>query len=219
MYYTVAKEEHTYTGYKPNDALQLKHMVFLKPEASIEHLVDLPREQLDGMLAGLKADELIAFEELQAAAANWDAVCATRLLVQEAIRYQTTPTRTHTNNVWTRVDMPGGGFSESISNSTYIMSVEAYPPANRSQSQWHVTWDIWFNCPKDNGIGKHTWVAGYRDKRLPNRDAAVKYIEGRKKAYAKLFQEEYPPVPAKAAALFKIGNKLMQGYTVSADME
>ena len=66
-------------------------------------------------------------------------------------------------------------------------------------------------------MGKHTWVAGYRDKRLPNHDAAIKYIEGRKKAYAKLFQEECPPIPAKAAELFKIGNKLMAGYTIQPE--
>lgn len=216
MYYTVAKEECTYTGYKPNDAFQLKHMVFLKPEASIEHLVDLPREKLDGMLAGLKEDELIAFEEMQAAAANWDAVCATRLLVQEAIRYQATPIRAHTNNVWTKIDMPGGGFDESISNATYTMSICTYPPAG-ARGSWRVTWDIWYNCPKENGRGKHTWVAGYSDKRFPNRDAMIKYIEGRKKAYAKLFQEEYPPIPAAKADLFKIGNKLMQGYTIAEE--
>lgn len=216
MFYKVAREENCYTTYQRNDTLLFKHNVFLAPEASIEQLVEKPREGLDNIIAGLKEDELAAFEAMQAAAAKWDAICAERLLVQEAIRYQVTPVRPHTNNKWVEKERPGGGYIWDISNATYSMYIEAYGSTNSRISHWTVIWEVRYNCPRTH---KSTWVAGCSDKRLPNKEAALKYVEGRKKAYTKLFQEECPPIPADKADLFKIGNKLMQGYTVASQNE
>lgn len=42
----------------------------------------------------------------------------------------------------------------------------------------------------------------------------MKYIEGRKKAYAHLFTEISPPIPQEHAEHFKVNDVLLPGYTI-----
>lgn len=67
------------------------------------------------------------------------------------------------------------------------------------------------NTPR-RGYGKV--IAGQRQKRYTDKDAALKYIEGRKKAYAHLFTEISPPLPQEYADSFKVHGVLLPGYTI-----
>lgn len=214
--YTVSKEEKNYCTYHAGDTLHLHHVVFVSPAASIDELVEKTREDLDALLAAAQEADSRLLEEMQAKMAEWDAACAKRLIIQEAIRYQTTATPSHSNNEWEMITEPNGGFSEHISNATYTMSIHAHPPVGLRQGSWVVSWYIHCNCPS-GAKWRRTWVAGQDNKRCPNREAALRYIQGRKKAYANLFQEEYPPVPANMAELFKVGNKLLPGYVIQSE--
>ena len=51
---------------------------------------------------------------------------------------------------------------------------------------WYVTWDVSVNSPK-KGYGEK--IAGQSQKRYTDKNAAMKYLEGRKKAYSHLFTE------------------------------
>ena len=107
---------------------------------------------------------------------------------------------------------------DKISNRVYQMSVSVYEDYKydrqtrvRIPTAWYVTWDVTINTPR-RGYGKV--IAGQRQKRYTDKDAALKYIEGRKKAYAHLFTEISPPLPQEYADSFKVHGVLLPGYTI-----
>ena len=76
---------------------------------------------------------------------------------------------------------------------------------------WYVTWDVSVNSPKR---GYRERIAGQNQKRYTDKNAAMKYLEGRKKAYSHLFTEISPPVPEQYKDHFTIHGALLPGYTV-----
>ena len=76
---------------------------------------------------------------------------------------------------------------------------------------WYVTWDVSTNAPTR---GYNVEIAGQNRKRYTDKAAAQKYIEGRKKAFAHLFTEISPPIPAEYARPFMVNGVLLPGYTV-----
>lgn len=76
---------------------------------------------------------------------------------------------------------------------------------------WYVTWDVYVNSPK-NGYGEK--IAGQNQKRYTDKNAAMKYLEGRKKAYSHLFTEISPPVPDQYRRHFTVHGALLPGYTL-----
>lgn len=76
---------------------------------------------------------------------------------------------------------------------------------------WYVTWDVYVNSPKQ-GYGEK--IAGQNQKRYTDKAAALKYLEGRKKAYAYLFSEVSPPIPQKYERHFKVYGTLLPGYSI-----
>lgn len=57
-------------------------------------------------------------------------------------------------------------------------------------------------------------IAGQNQKRYTDKNAAMKYLEGRKKAYSHLFTEISPPVPEQYRRHFTVHGALLPGYTV-----
>ena len=57
-------------------------------------------------------------------------------------------------------------------------------------------------------------IAGQNQKRYTDKAAALKYLEGRKKAYAYLFSEVSPPIPQKYERHFKVYGTLLPGYSI-----
>ena len=57
-------------------------------------------------------------------------------------------------------------------------------------------------------------ISGIRNKRFTDKAEAQKYIDGRKKAYAKYFQEISPPIPQLYSLYYKVNDVLLPGYTV-----
>ena len=76
---------------------------------------------------------------------------------------------------------------------------------------WYVTWDLYLNSPKD-GYSIH--LAGQDKKRYTDKASAVKYLDGRKKAYSHLFAEISPPIPKEHENCFTVHGALLPGYTV-----
>lgn len=70
---------------------------------------------------------------------------------------------------------------------------------------------MYLKSPKE-GYGKQ--IAGQRNKRYTDKAAAMKYLEGRKKAYAHLFTEVSPPIPQEYENHFCVHGTLLPGYTV-----
>lgn len=76
---------------------------------------------------------------------------------------------------------------------------------------WYVTWDLYLNSPRE-GYSIH--LAGQDKKRYTDKAAAVKYLDGRKKAYSHLFAEISPPVPKEHENCFTVNGVLLPGYRV-----
>lgn len=160
------------------------------------------------------AAEQEIFDSLNVPLSKWERQAALTKLIDRAIEYLKTPEIEHTENKWVKDRYA----DEKISNRVYQMSVNVYEDStyDRQTQQciptaWYVTWDVGVHTPK-HGWGKA--IAGQRQKRYTDKDAALKYIEGRKKAYAHLFTEISPPIPQEYAEHFKVNGVLLPGYTI-----
>ena len=76
---------------------------------------------------------------------------------------------------------------------------------------WYVTWDLYLNSPRE---GYNIHLAGQDRKRYTDKAAAVKYLDGRKKAYSHLFAEISPPVPKEHENCFTVNGVLLPGYRI-----
>ena len=108
--------------------------------------------------------------------------------------------------------------TEIVSNMVYKMSVSLHEDNHYDNDTgqlvsdaWIVTWGVSLNTPDEYRTKK---IAGQDRKRFSNKDAALKYIDGRKKAYAHLFTEISPPIPERYADRFSKNGLLLPGYVV-----
>lgn len=196
--------------------IRLHHSIHFRDDrADLAPLVSAGLEQLVKLReASMEAEESL-FEKLKVSMLQWEQQGALTMIVNRAIEYLETPNKSHTSNKWTRVSSYDD--REEISNRVYKMSVGIDERAtyNRQTQQletsaWYISWSIRTNNP-----GRYyATIAGQEKKKFTDKAVAMKYIEGRKKAYAHLFTEISPPIPQKYAEEFKINGLLLPGYTV-----
>ena len=198
------------------DELRLQHSISFRAErADLTPFVAAGLEQLVKLRDASIAAEESLFEELKVSMLQWEHQGAITMIVKKAIEYLETPQKSHTSNEWKHVSSYDE--REEISNRVYKMSVgideiTTYnrQTERREPSAWYVTWDVRTNNP-----GRYsTKIAGQEKKKFTDKEAALKYIEGRKKAYAHLFTEISPPIPWQHAAQFEVNGLLLPGYTV-----
>lgn len=198
------------------DELRLQHSISFRAErADLASFVAAGLEQLVKLRDASIAAEESLFEELKVSMLQWEHQGAITMIVKKAIEYLETPEKSHTSNEWKHVSSYDE--REEISNRVYKMSVgiDEITTYNRQTerlepSAWYVSWDVRTNNP-----GRYsTKIAGQEKKKFTDKDAALKYIEGRKKAYAHLFTEISPPIPWQHAAQFEVNGLLLPGYTV-----
>ena len=215
------RKEDFYGVYDYGDALHPG--ASLKIERSVTMDLDAPDltpftntsiKELERLRKISTAAEQEIFESLNIPLAKWERQAALTKLLDRAIEYLKTPEIEHTENKWVKDRYA----DEKISNRVYQMSVNVYEDSTydrqtqqRIPTAWYVTWDVTINTPR-RGYGKV--IAGQRQKRYTDKDAALKYIEGRKKAYAHLFTEISPPIPQEYAEHFKVNGVLLPGYTI-----
>ena len=215
------RKEDFYGVYDYGDALHPG--ASLKIERSVTMDLDAPDltpftntgiKELEKLRKISTAAEQEIFESLNISLAKWERQAALTKLLDRAIDYLKTPEIEHTGNKWVKDRYA----DEKISNRVYQMSVNVYEGSTydrqtqqRIPTAWYVTWDVGVHTPK-HGWGKA--IAGQRQKRYTDKDAALKYIEGRKKAYAHLFTEISPPIPQEYAEHFKVNGVLLPGYTI-----
>ena len=107
---------------------------------------------------------------------------------------------------------------QKISNRVYQMTCSIWEDTkyDRETKQsvpiaWYVTWEVRIHSPKQ-GYGAK--IAGQNQKRYTDKNAAIKYLDGRKKAYSHLFTEISPPIPKEYEHHFMVHGTLLPGYTV-----
>ena len=167
----------------------------------------LRRDSMDG--------EQKALAIVQAAAKQWERQAAETQKLNHALEYLRTPEVEHTGNEWRKTD--NWRNDEEISNRVYRMTGGIWEDTkyDRETQQsvpvaWYVTWDVYVNSPKE---GYREKIAGQNQKRYTDKAAALKYLEGRKKAYSHLFTELSPQIPKEYERHFTVHGALLPGYT------
>lgn len=215
------EENKDYRAYRygdhlePGAELKIEHRIFCE-DGDISGLIMMGAESLEAMRQGSIDGEQKAYEIVVAAAKQWEQQAAATQMINRALEYLRTPEVTHTANEWHKKD--NWRNDEEISNRVYRMTCGIWEDTkyDRETQQsvpvaWYVTWDVYVNSPKQ-GYGEK--IAGQSQKRYTDKAAAVKYLDGRKKAYSHLFTEISPQIPKQYERHFMVHGTLLPGYTV-----
>ena len=195
--------------------LMIDHGITFRPErADLSPFVETSLEELKNLREKSAAVEQNIFERMKGLADKWEQAAAVTTLLDHAIEYLSVSEVEHTGNRW-KQDKNNTKWME-ISNRVYKMwymirvETEHNPQTKEDEPvAAYVTWNVSLN-----GRKREVKLAGQIEKRYPNKAAAMKYVEGRKKAYEHLFREISPPIPKEYAKEFECNGLLLPGYTV-----
>ena len=198
------------------EKLRLEHDLRFQPNDKILlPLVNASDFDLYELRALAVSGEKKVFEQLKELAEVWEQKAALTMLIDRALSYKRVPQVEHTSNQWQQSHYRD---TEIISNMVYKMSVSLHEDNHYDNETgqfvsdaWIVTWGVSLNTPDEYRTKK---IAGQDRKRFSDKDAALKYIDGRKKAYAHLFTEISPPIPERYADRFSKNGLLLPGYVV-----
>ena len=198
------------------EKLRLEHDLRFQPNDKILlPLVNASDFDLYELRALAISGEKKVFEQLKELAEVWEQKAALTMLIDRALSYKRVPQVEHTSNQWQQSHYRD---TEIVSNMVYKMSVSLHEDNHYDNDTgqfvsdaWIVTWGVSLNTPDEYRTKK---IAGQDRKRFSDKDAALKYIDGRKKAYAHLFTEISPPIPERYADRFSKNGLLLPGYVV-----
>ena len=198
------------------EKLRLEHDLRFQPNDKILlPLVNASDFDLYELRALAVSGEKKVFEQLKELAEVWEQKAALTMLIDRALSYKRVPQVEHTSNQWQQSHYRD---TEIVSNMVYKMSVSLHEDNHYDNDTgqfvsdaWIVTWGVSLNTPDEYRTKK---IAGQDRKRFSDKDAALKYIDGRKKAYAHLFTEISPPIPERYADRFSKNGLLLPGYVV-----
>lgn len=215
------EENRDYHAYRygdhltPGSELKIEHSVVCE-NVDISTLITMGTDSLEAMRQGSIDGEQKAYEIVVAAAKQWEQQAAATQTINRALEYLRTPEIEHTDNQWKDTD--NWRADQKISNRVYQMTCSIWEDTkyNRETKQsvpiaWYVTWEVRIHSPKQ-GYGAK--IAGQNQKRYTDKNAAIKYLDGRKKAYSHLFTEISPPIPKGYEHHFMVHGTLLPGYTV-----
>lgn len=215
------EENRDYHAYRygdhltPGSELKIEHSVVCE-NVDISTLITMGTDNLEAMCQGSIDGEQKAYEIVVAAAKQWEQQAAATQTINRALEYLRTPEIEHTGNQWKDTD--NWRADQKISNRVYQMTCSIWEDTkyDRETKQsvpiaWYVTWEVRIHSPKQ-GYGAK--IAGQNQKRYTDKNAAIKYLDGRKKAYSHLFTEISPPIPKEYEHHFMVHGTLLPGYTV-----
>lgn len=199
----------------PGSELKIEHSVVCE-NVDISTLITMGTDSLEAMRQGSIDGEQKAYKIVVAAAKQWEQQAAATQTINRALEYLRTPEIEHTGNQWKDTD--NWRADQKISNRVYQMTCSIWEDTkyDRETKQsvpvaWYVTWEVRIHSPKQ-GYGAK--IAGQNQKRYTDKNAAIKYLDGRKKAYSHLFTEISPPIPKEYEHHFMVHGTLLPGYTV-----
>lgn len=212
---------HTYCSdrFNPGEEIWIDHCV--ADRVDITPLVVMGIDNVQAMREESVDQEQKAFDNVISAVKQWEQQAALTQAIDQALKYLRMPEVPHTNNQWEKEE--SYRFSEEISNRVYkmycgIWEDKRYDRVTKQNVPvaWYVSWYVSVNSPLQ---GYKEKIAGQNNKRYTNKDAALKYLEGRKKAYAHLFSELSPKLPARYKNHFSLYGKLLPGYSMEDESE
>ncbi len=200
------------------DKMKIERGIYFETkDADISPLTALPLAELMKLREESAAAEQTVFENLKVQASAWEEQAGKTLLFDKAIEYARIPEVKHTANKWQDEDND----RHTISNRVYKMSYHVYENTRYDKAaqksipySYTLSWNVYTNSPHGYGQAK---IAGQDRKVFADRAAMEKYLNGRIKAYEKLFTEISPAIPPEYAEQFKVNGQLLPGYTVEGE--
>ena len=200
------------------DKMKIERGIYFDTKgADISPLTALPLAELVKLREESAAAEQTVFENLKVQASAWEEQAGKTLLFDKAIEYARIPEVKHTANKWQDEDND----RHTISNRVYKMSYHVYENTRYDKKaeksipySYTLSWNIYTNSPHGYGQAK---IAGQDRKVFADRAAMEKYLNGRIKAYEKLFTEISPAIPQEYAEQFRVNGQLLPGYTVEGE--
>ena len=193
-----------------------RRIYFEAKDGEIAPYVSLPLEQLHAMREESAAAEQAIFNDLSSRAAAWEEQAGKTLLLDKAIEYTRTTVVQHTSNEWQK----GEYDRYTRSNRVYQMNYHIYENTRYDKEaqqsipySWTLTWSVRTNSPSRT----QAKIAGQDRKVFTDKAAMEKYLNGRIKAYDRLFTEISPPIPQEYADYFKVNGMLMPDYTIEGE--
>lgn len=187
----------------------------------------LETKNLETLLEERKQKEEEVYSKICDMMQKWVDCAKLTSICQKAIEYEKEVEKReryevhrHTGNKWVQNKDRSGAESEEISNAVYSMSFNMYESTkyNHQTRQleteaFYITWGVYIG-------DKHPQtkkIAGQSRKRYTNKNQALKYIEGRKKAYSHLFTEINPCIPQEHKSLFMVNGLLLPNYKIEKE--
>ena len=193
-----------------------RRIYFEAKDGDIAPYASLPIAQLLSMRSESAAAEQAIFDSLKEQAAAWEEQAGKTLLLDKALEYVRTPHVQHTANEWQKNEYN----RHTRSNRVYQMNYYIYENTRYNQEaqksipySWTLTWSVRTNSPSRT----QAKIAGQDRKVFTDKAAMEKYLNGRIKAYDRLFTEISPPIPQEYADYFKVNGMLMPDYTIEGE--
>lgn len=193
-----------------------RRIYFEAKDGDIAPYASLPIAQLLSMRSESAAAEQTFFDDLKERAAAWEEQAGKTLLLDKALEYVRTPHVQHTANEWQKNEYN----RHTRSNRVYQMNYYIYENTRYNQEaqksipySWTLTWSVRTNSPSRT----QAKIAGQDRKVFTDKAAMEKYLNGRIKAYDRLFTEISPPIPQEYAEYFKVNGMLMPDYIIEGE--
>ena len=193
-----------------------RRIYFEAKDREIAPYASLPIAQLLSMRSESAAAEQAIFDSLKEQAAAWEEQAGKTLLLDKALEYVRTPHVQHTANEWQKNEYD----RYTRSNRVYQMNYYIYENTRYDKEaqksipySWTLTWSVRTNSPSRT----QAKIAGQDRKVFTDKAAMEKYLNGRIKAYDRLFTEISPPIPQEYADYFKVNGMLMPDYTIEGE--
>ena len=175
-----------------------RRIYFEAKDREIAPYASLPIAQLLSMRSESAAAEQAIFDDLKERAAAWEEQAGRTLLLDKTLEYVRTPHVQHTANEWQTTE-----HNRHIrSNRVYQMNYYIYENTRYDKEaqksipySWTLTWSVRTNSPSRT----QAKIAGQDRKVFTDKAAMEKYLNGRIKAYDRLFTEISPPIPQEYA--------------------
>ena len=193
-----------------------RRIYFEAKDGDIAPYASLPIAQLLSMRSESAAAEQAIFDDLKERAAAWEEQAGRTLLLDKTLEYVRTPHVQHTANEWQKNEYD----RYTRSNRVYQMNYYIYENTRYDKEaqksipySWTLTWSVRTNSPSRT----QAKIAGQDRKVFTDKAAMEKYLNGRIKAYDRLFTEISPPIPQEYADYFKVNGMLMPDYTIEGE--
>ena len=204
----------------PGKKIWLEHDISInKEKMDISPLVDLPIQLLEKLQVNSLAEQNGVLFRLAHLLDEWDFEAANTAFLNAALEYLRMPEVEHTSNMLqSNKDSDRANknvYYEVMSNKTYKMWAHvAKSSIQRGKQEWALTWTVQTNPPPSHYFGIFGPKIAGGEKSFDSEAALQKYWNGRIKAYAHLFTELCPPIPADYADRFHVHGQLLPGYTI-----